>query len=68
MYLVFTRTPCESYRRRLRSPLFYLSHIFRALINSVVSVFSLVLYAQMQPSQPIGEGSAAVTLEGTFQF
>ena len=48
--------------------LLYLSHVFRALINSLVCVFSLVLYAQMRPSQPIGEGSAAVTLEGTFQF
>ena len=68
MYLVFTRTPCESYRRRLRSLLLYLCHVFRALINSLICVFSSVLYARMQPSQPIGEGSAAVSLEGTFQF
>ena len=36
MYLVFTRMPSESYRRRLRS-LLYLCDIFRALINSLVS-------------------------------
>ena len=36
MYLVFTRMPGESYRRRLRSLLMYLCHVFRALINSLV--------------------------------
>ena len=36
MYLVFTRMPGESYRRRLRSLLLYLCTVFRALINSVV--------------------------------
>ena len=36
MYLVFTRMPGESYRRRLRSLLLYLSYVFRALINSLV--------------------------------
>ena len=35
MYLVFTRIPSESYRRRLRS-LLYLCCVFRALINSLV--------------------------------
>ena len=35
MYLVFTRTPDESYRGRLRS-LLYLCYVFRALINSLV--------------------------------
>ena len=35
MYLVFTRMPAESYRRRLRSML-YLCYLFRALINSLV--------------------------------
>ena len=36
MYLVFTRMPGESYRRRLRSFLLYLCYVFRALINSLV--------------------------------
>ena len=36
MYLVFTRMPGESYRRRLRSLLLYLRYFFRALINSLV--------------------------------
>ena len=36
MYLVFTRVPGESYRRRLRSLLLYLCSVFRALINSLV--------------------------------
>ena len=36
MYLVFTRMPDESYRRRLRTLLLYLSYVFRALINSLV--------------------------------
>ena len=36
MYLVFTRLPGESYRRRLRSLLLYLCYVFRALINFLV--------------------------------
>ena len=32
MYLVFTRMPDESYRRRLRSLLLYLCYVFRGLI------------------------------------
>ena len=36
MYLVFTRMPGESYRRRLRSLLLCLCDVFRALINSLV--------------------------------
>ena len=35
-YLVFTRLPGESYRRRFRSLLLYLCYVFRALINSLV--------------------------------
>ena len=35
LYLVFTRMPGESYRRRLRSLLLYLCYVFRALINSL---------------------------------
>ena len=35
MYLLFTCVPCESYRRRLRS-LLYFCYVFRALINSLV--------------------------------
>ena len=36
MYIVFTRIPGESYRRRLRSLLLYLCYVFRALIISLV--------------------------------
>ena len=36
MYLVFTPTPGESYRRRLRPLLLYLCYVFRALMNSLV--------------------------------
>ena len=36
MYLVFTRMPGESYRRRLRSLLLYLCYVFQALISSLV--------------------------------
>ena len=39
MYLVFTRMPGESYRRRLRSLLLFLSYVFRALINSLLCWF-----------------------------
>ena len=38
MYLVFTRMPGESYRRRLRS-LLYLCYVFRALIKCLVCWF-----------------------------
>ena len=49
MYLVFTRVPGESYRRRLRSLLLYLCYVFRTLINSLVcwfctSALGLVLF------------------------
>ena len=49
MYLVFTRMPGESFRRRLRSLLLYLCDVFRALINSLVcwfwtSALGLVLF------------------------
>ena len=36
IYLVFTRMPGESYRRRLRSLLLCLCDVFRALMNSLV--------------------------------
>ena len=36
MYLVFTRMPSESYRRRLRSLLLSLCYVLLALINSLV--------------------------------
>ena len=39
MYLVFTHMPGESYRRRLRSLLFYLCYVFQVLINSLVFWF-----------------------------
>ena len=39
MYLLFTRMPGQSYRRRLRSLLLCLCYVFRALINSLVCVF-----------------------------
>ena len=41
MYLVFTHTPGESYRRRLRSLLLYLCYVFRALISSFVCWLSI---------------------------
>ena len=41
MYLVFTRMPCESYSRRLRSLLLYLCYVFGALINSLVCRFKV---------------------------
>ena len=36
MHLVFTLTPGESYRRRLRSLLLCLCDVFGALMNSLV--------------------------------
>ena len=36
MYLVLTRMPGDSYRRRLGSLLLYLCYVFRALMNSLV--------------------------------
>ena len=36
MYLVFTRMPGESYRRRMKSVLLCLCYVFRALINTLV--------------------------------
>ena len=39
MYIVFTRMPGESYRRRLMSLLQYLCYVFRALISSLVNRF-----------------------------
>ena len=43
MYVVFTRMPGESYRRRLRSLLLCLFDVLRALINSLFVYFVLVL-------------------------
>ena len=45
MYLVFTRMPGESYRRRHRSLLLWLCDVFRALINSLVCGASSVSLA-----------------------
>ena len=39
MYLVLTRMPGESYRRRLRSLLLCLCDVFQTLINSLVCCF-----------------------------
>ena len=57
MYLVFTRMPGESYRRRLGSLLLYLCCVFRALINSLVYlcfcfvfVFGMALVEQLYDS------------------
>ena len=41
VYLVFTRMPCESYRRQLRSLLLCLCDIFRTLITSLVCCLDL---------------------------
>ena len=43
MYLVFTRMPGESYRRRLSSLLLYLCYVFRAPIKTQFFVAVLVL-------------------------
>ena len=42
MYLVFTRVPGESYRRRISSLLLYLRYVFRALINCLVCLLPSV--------------------------
>ena len=34
MYLVFTRMPGDSYRRRLRSLLLYVCYVFREVVNA----------------------------------
>ena len=43
-YLVFSRLPGESYRRKLRSLLLCLCDVLRALITSLVSAVGLVLF------------------------
>ena len=40
-YLVFTRMPGESYRRRLGS-LLYLCYVFRSLIHPIVLILEIV--------------------------
>ena len=52
MYLVFTRTPDESYRRRLRSLLLYLCCVFRVQINSIVfyCLFVFLFYERLLSS------------------
>ena len=42
MYIVFTRIPGESYRKRLKSLWLYLCYVFRALLNSIVVDFPVV--------------------------
>ena len=49
MYLVFTRMPGESYRRRLRSLLLYLCYVFRTLINSPVCWFCMTAFGHVVP-------------------
>ena len=44
MYLVFTRMPGESYRRRLGSLLVYLCYVFEALIHSLVCWCYICVY------------------------
>ena len=43
LYLVFTRMPGVSYRRRLRSLLLYLCYVYRALINSPGCWFYIIM-------------------------
>ena len=45
MYLVFTRMPCESNRRRLRSLLLCLCEVFRAPVN----LLKLILHRRSGP-------------------
>ena len=66
MYLVFTRIPGESYRRRLRSLLLYLCYVFRALINPLCADIALkVSFTYFQ-----GDYSTASIfgLSGSFNF
>ena len=65
MYLVFTRKPAESYRRRLRSFLLYLCYVFRALINSLVCCFSFVRWNAMvtMGEQPLSRLSDVFVLK-----
>ena len=51
MYLVFTHTPDESYRRQLGSLLLYLCYIFQALINSLAFPDSAGALMQNQHTQ-----------------
>ena len=55
MYIVFTRTPGESYHRRLGSLLLYLCYVFRALINSLVCWFILMLF-KLKGGWEVGSG------------
>ena len=48
LYLVFTRIPGESYRRRLRSLLLYLCYVFRALIISLACYFCCFAFTVRQ--------------------
>ena len=47
MYLVFTRMPGESYRKRLRS-LLYSCYAFRAIIVVVVDRFYIALFSALE--------------------
>ena len=47
MYLVFTRMPGESNRRRLRSLVLRLCDVFRALINSLVLFVCLTCFERL---------------------
>ena len=64
MYLVVTRVPGESYRRRLRSLLLCLCYVFRALIKSLCV---LILYMRSGPRSvsdhavPLVEESSELT-------
>ena len=49
-YLVFTRMPDESYRRRLRSLFLYLRYVFRALVTSLLCWFQTVLFFLLSAS------------------
>ena len=62
--LYFTRMPGESYRRRLRSSLLYLSYVFQALINSLVCWFCTsalgllfeIIWGPFSPTESLSAG------------
>ena len=68
MYLVFTRMPCESYRKRFRSSLLYLCYIFRALtVNSLVCWFISVNRGHVRRAT-VGHYSAQQTPSSRSDF
>ena len=68
MHFVFTRTPGESYRRRLRSLLLYLCYVFPALINSTVRWLSCIHFSYTDPNYNTNDFCRALTLSRDNNF